>query len=115
MRSGKIGFLLSAGLVLAGALMVVIMFIQVYTKNNEINELRSQVTAAREANQLAQQISTDSMNMNELYVFATTTLGMQEATAGTTIKIRINSQSYTTSNLPVADVTGTKVTFHWFD
>ena len=104
MRSGKIGFLLSAGLVLAGALMVVMMFIQVYTKNNEINELRNQVTAAREANQLA-----------ELYVFATTTLGMQEATAATTIKIRINSQSYTTSNLPVAEVTGTKVTFHWFD
>ena len=112
MRSGKIGFLLSAGLVLAGALMVVMMFIQVYTKNNE---LRNQVTAAREANQLAQQISSDSMNMNELYVFATTTLGMQEATAATTIKIRINSQSYTTSNLPVAEVTGTKVTFHWFD
>ncbi|MBO4886786.1 MAG: hypothetical protein J5589_00540 [Firmicutes bacterium] len=115
MRSGKIGFLLCAGLVLAGGLMVVMMFIQVYTKNNEINELRSQVTAAREANQLAQQISSDSMNMNELYVFATTTLGMQEATAATTIKIRINSQSYTTSNLPVAEVTGTKVTFHWFD
>ncbi len=115
MRSGKIGFFLSAGLVLAGALMVVMMFIQVYMKNNEVNRLRGEVTAAREANAIASQVSTDSMNMNELYVFATTTLGMTEADASTTIKIRINSQSYTTSNLPVAEVAGTKVTFHWFD
>ena len=115
MRSGKIGFFLSAGLVLAGALMVVMMFIQVYMKNNEVNRLRVEVTAAREANAIASQVSTDSMNMNELYVFATTTLGMTEADASTTIKIRINSQSYTTSNLPVAEVAGTKVTFHWFD
>ena len=115
MRSGKFGFFLCSGLVLAGALMVVMMFIQVYMKNNEVNELRSEVTAAREANLIASQVASDSMNMNELYVFATTTLGMKEADASTTIKIRINSQSYTTSNLPVAEVAGSKVTFHWFD
>lgn len=114
MRSGKFGFFLCAALVLGGALMVVLMYIQVYVKNNEVNRLRGEVTAAREANQIASQISSESMNMNELYVFATTTLGMVEADATTTIKIRINSQSYTTSNLPVAEVAGTKVTFHWF-
>lgn len=114
MRSGKFGFFLSAGFVLAGALMVVLMFIQVYMANSEVNRLRAELTEAKEANQIANQIATDSMNMNDLYVFATTTLGMEEADAATTIQIRINSQSYTTSNLPVAELTGSKITFHWF-
>ncbi|MBO6158685.1 MAG: hypothetical protein J6P72_05400 [Firmicutes bacterium] len=114
MRSGKFGFFLSAGLVLAGALMVVLMYIQVYMANSEVNRLRAELTEEREANQIASQVATDSMNMNDLYVFATSTLGMEEADASTTIQIRINSQSYTTSNLPVAELAGSKVTFHWF-
>jgi len=68
-----------------------------------------------EANTIASQTASETMNMNELYEFATETLGMVEAEADTTIKIVITAQSYTTSNLPTAEIADSKVTFHWFD
>jgi len=112
---GRFNFFLCAGLVLVGLLSIVMMYIQVYMTNSEVNELRQELTEVEEANTIASQTASETMNMNELYEFATETLGMVEAEADTTIKIVITAQSYTTSNLPTAEIADSKVTFHWFD
>jgi len=111
---GRFHFFLCAGLIMAGCMLVVIMYIRVFSKTNEIADLRSQLTEIESANK-AQIATAETMNMDALYTYATEGLGMVDATAETTIQIRVVSQSYTTSNLPVQEIPDSKVTFHWFD
>ena len=111
---GRFHFFLCAGLIMVGCMMVVIMYIRIFSKTNEIAELRSQLTEIESANK-AQIATAETMNMDALYAYATDALGMVDATAETTIWIKVVSQSYTTSNLPVQEIPDSKVTFHWFD
>lgn len=111
---GRFHFFLCAGLIMVGCMMVVIMYIRIFSKTNEIAELRSQLTEIESANK-AQIATAENMNMDALYAYATDGLGMVDATAETTIWIKVVSQSYTTSNLPVQEIPDSKVTFHWFD
>ena len=111
---GRFHFFLCAGLIMVGCMMVVIMYIRIFSKTNEIAELRSQLTEIESANK-AQIATAENMNMDALYAYATEALGMVDATAETTIWIKVVSQSYTTSNLPVQEIPDSKVTFHWFD
>lgn len=110
----RFGFFLSVGLVLAGSLAVVVMYIQVFNKNNELSRLRAELTAVQEANVAQSQTVQDGMNMNDLYVYATEVLGMEEADAATTIRVSVTAQSFTSSNLPTAEAEQGKVRFHWF-
>lgn len=110
----KFNFFLCAGLVMAGCLAVVLMYVQVFSQKSQIADLKAQLREAQEANAVAQEIVAEQMNMTELYTYATGTLGMTEADNETTIVIEIPDNSYTISNLPIREVSGSKVTFHWF-
>lgn len=110
----KFSFFLCIGLVLAGAMSVILMYVQVYTANNRVNDLKNQVTEMEEENYKAKASDAGTMNMTEIYVYATDTLGMQEADQSTTITVRTSSSSYTTSNLPVSEIGESKVVYHWF-
>lgn len=111
----RFGFILSIILVLAGGLSILFMYIQVYLINNEVNQLSAQLTELQTQNEERRQNNVASMNMTELYGYATNTLGMVEADQSHTIIVKVSSSSYTTSNLPVSDTVKGKVTFHWFD
>lgn len=110
----KFNFFLCAGLVLAGCLSVVLMYIQVFSQETQIGQLQEQLAEAREANAIAQDTVGGQMTMTELYNYATGSLGMVEANANTIIRVKVENQSYTTSSLPVEDASESKVTFHWF-
>lgn len=109
----KFNFFLCAGLVMAGCLSVVLMYIQVFNQETQVGELQSQLAEAQAANAMAQNTTADTVTMTDLYTYATGTLGMVEADGKTTIQIQITNQSYTTSNLPIEDASESKVTFHW--
>ena len=111
---GRFHFFLCAGLVMAGCMLVVIMYIRLFSKTNELSSMRSQLNEIESANK-AQIATAENMNMDALYSYATDALGMVDATAETTIQIKVVSQSYTTSNLPVQEIPDSKVTFHWFN
>lgn len=110
----KFSFFLSAGLVMAGCLAMIMMYIQVFNQESQISDLQSQLREAQEANAVAQTVAAEQMNMTELYSYATGTLGMIEADGKTTIQIKVEDYSYTISNLPIKEVSESKVTFHWF-
>ena len=111
---GRFHFFLCAGLVMAGCMLVVIMYIRLFSKTNELSSMRAQLNEIESANK-AQIATAENMNMDALYSYATDALGMVDATAETTIQIKVVSQSYTTSNLPVQEIPDSKVTFHWFN
>lgn len=110
----KFNFFLCAGLVMAGCLSVVLMYIQVFSQEAQISDLQTQLAQAQEANAIAQNTVGSQMTMTELYGYATGTLGMVEANGKTIIDVTIQNQSYTTSTLPIEDVSESKVSFHWF-
>lgn len=110
----KFNFFLCAGLVMAGCLAVVLMYVQVFSQESQIADLKVQLREAQEANAVAKEVVTEQMNMTELYSYATGTLGMVEADNKTTILIEVPDNSYTISNLPSKEISGSKVTFHWF-
>lgn len=110
----KFSFFLSAGLVMAGCLAVVLMYVQVFSQESRIADLKVQLREAQDANAVAREIVTEHMNMTELYTYATGTLGMVEADNKTTILVEVPDNSYTISNLPVKEVSESKVNFHWF-
>ena len=110
----KFSFFMCAGLVMAGCLAVVLMYVQVFSQKSQITDLQAQLREAQEANAVAREIVSEQMNMTELYSYATGTLGMIEANNKTTILIEVPDQSYTISSLPIQEVSGSKVTFHWF-
>ena len=110
----KFNFFLCAGLVMAGCLAVVLMYVQVFSQESKIADLKAQLREAQEMNAVAKEIVAEQMNMTELYSYATGTLGMVEADNGTTILVEIPNNSYTISNLPIREVSGSKVSFHWF-
>ena len=110
----KFNFFLCAGLVMAGCLAVVLMYVQVFSQESQIADLKTQLREAQDANAVAKEVVAEQMNMTELYTYATGTLGMTEADNETTIVIEIPDNSYTISNLPIREVSGSKVTFHWF-
>ena len=105
----KFSFFLSAGLVMAGCLAVVLMYVQVFSQESRIADLKVQ-----DANAVAREIVTEHMNMTELYTYATGTLGMVEADNKSTVLVEVADNSYTISNLPVKEVSESKVSFHWF-
>lgn len=110
----KFNFFMCAGLVLAGCLSVVLMYVQVFSQKTRIGELQDELVAAQEANAIAEETVVDQMTMADLYSYATGTLGMVEADGTTTIRVKVTNQSYTTSSLPVEDASESKVSFHWF-
>ncbi len=110
----KFNFFLCAGLVMAGCLAVVLMYVQVFSQESKIADLKVQLREAQDANAVAREIVSEQMNMTELYTYATGTLGMKEADHNTTILIEVPDNSYTISNLPIREVSGSKVSFHWF-
>ena len=110
----KFSFFLSAGLVMAGCLAVVLMYVQVFSQESKIADLKVQLREAQDANAVAREIVTEHMNMTELYTYATGTLGMVEADNKTTVLVEVPDNSYTISNLPVKEVSESKVNFHWF-
>lgn len=110
----KFSFFLCAGLVMAGCLSVVLMYVQVFSRETQISELQEQLRAAQEANAIAQETVADQITMADLYSYATGTLGMVEANGNTTIQVTVSDRSYTTSSLPIQDTRESKVTFHWF-
>ena len=110
----KFSFFLCAGLVMAGCLAVVLMYVQVFSQESRIADLKAQLREAQEMNAVAKEVVAEQMNMTELYTYATGTLGMVEADHETTILVEIPNNSYTISNLPVREVSGSKVSFHWF-
>lgn len=110
----KFSFILCAGLIMAGCLAVVLMYVQVFSQKSQIVDLQAQLREAQEANAVSQEIVAEQMNMTELYSYATGTLGMVEADGRTTIQVKVEDHSYTISSLPVKEVSGSKVTFHWF-
>ena len=85
-----------------------------FSQESKIADLKAQLREAQEANAVAREIVAEQMNMTELYTYATGTLGMVEADHETTILVEIPNNSYTISNLPIKEVSGSKVTFHWF-
>lgn len=111
----KFNFFLFIGVALAGCLALVVMYARVYSQQSELNMLKEELSAAQETNEIAKQTIAEGMTMNDLYIYAVGSLGMVEADAGTTIRIKVQNQSYTTSNLPVQEIPKSKVTFHWFD
>lgn len=110
----KFNFFLCAGLVLAGCLAVVLMYMKVFSQEAAVSELEAELQAAKEANAIAQETVINQMTINELYSYAIGTLGMVEADSGTTMQIEVKNQSYTTSSLPTENANTNKVTFHWF-
>lgn len=110
----KFSFILCAGLIMAGCLAVVLMYIQVFSQESQIVDLQAQLREAQEANAVSQEVVADQMNMTELYSYATGTLGMVEADGSTTIQVKVEDHSYTISSLPVKEISESKVTFHWF-
>lgn len=110
----KFNFFLCAGLVLAGCLSVVLMYMQVFSQETQIEQLKSQLSAAQDANAIAQETVVEQMTMADLYSYATGELGMVEADGNTTIRIQVTNQSYTTSSLPIENASESKVSFHWF-
>ena len=90
------------------------MYVQVFSQESQIADLKTQLREAQDANAVAKEVVAEQMNMTELYTYATGTLGMTEADNETTIVIEIPDNSYTISNLPIREVSGSKVTFHWF-
>ncbi|MCI8632397.1 MAG: hypothetical protein HFE64_02810 [Lachnospiraceae bacterium] len=110
----KFNFFLCAGLVLAGCMAVVLMYVQVFNQETQIEQLKGQLTAARDANAIAQETVIEQMTMADLYSYATGELGMVEADGNTTIRIKVENQSYTTSSLPIENASESKVSFHWF-
>jgi hypothetical protein len=99
---------------MAGCLAVVLMYVQVFSQKSQIADLKAQLREAQEMNAVAREVVAEQMNMTELYTYATGTLGMVEADNGTTILVEIPNNSYTISNLPIREVNGSKVSFHWF-
>lgn len=110
----KFGFFMFAALIAGGLLYLMMMYIQVFNLHASINDLETQLQDARKENTVEQQQVSEQMNMSDLYTYAVGTLGMVEADSDHTIIITVDNQSYTTSNLPVADISDSKVTFHWF-
>ena len=110
----KFGFFVFAVAIAGGLLYLMMMYIQVFNLNASINDLEAQLQDAQKENNVEQQQVSEQMNMSDLYAYAVGTLGMVEADSDHTIIITVDNQSYTTSNLPVADISDSKVTFHWF-
>ena len=112
----KVYFFFCAGLLVTGALLILIQYMRVFSKNTEVSDLREQLAAAEDSNAvLAAEAGGETMNNDALYTYALGSLGMVEAGENEIIKIVVTNQSFTTSNLPTQDPTQSKVRYHWFD
>lgn len=107
-------FFVCAGLIMIGFLTMILSYVQVFNLNSQISSLRSQLVELQGDDNAVSQAAGDYLNMNDLYSYATDTLGMVEADSSTTIRVKVSKQSYTTSSLPVEEISDSKVTFHWF-
>lgn len=112
----RVRFYIYSLIILAGCFLVIVQYIQVFSINNEIADLREDLNEIEEDNKvLLSTVMGDTMNMDVLYAYATGSLGMVESTSETIIYVTIANKSYTNSNLPVQDVPESKVTYHWFE
>ena len=112
----RVRFYVYSLIILAGCFLVIVQYIQVFSINNEIADLRDDLNEIEEDNKvLLSTVMGDTMNMDALYAYATGSLGMVESTSDTIIYVTIANKSYTNSNLPVQDVPESKVTYHWFE
>lgn len=110
----RIYFFVCVAFLMGACMIIVLMYIRVFAATNDLAILRRQLNAI-EANNQTMEATVETMNMDQLYEYAIDTLGMVETGEDTIIKINVSIQSYTTSNLPVQEISESKVTYHWFN
>ena len=106
-------FLVSAFILLIGALSIVASYSDVYSRKARISALKEEIEQTRLSNGADVIRENPMQDMNALYTYAVDELGMQEADSTNTVFIQLPQQSYT--ELPAGPQEQTsRVRFHWF-
>lgn len=106
-------FVVSAMVLLIGALSIVTTYSQVYTKKAQIRALKAELEEAKELTAILSEAPELNMSMTEIYEYATNQLGMVEASGSDTVFIQTDHHSYTQVTEDTESAAA-RVTFHWF-
>ena len=109
----KIVFLFSAVILLIGSLTVVASYSDIYSRKAQITTLKANIEETRMSTASGIVRENPMQDMSELYTYAITELGMEEADGTNTVFITLPQYSYTEMPETAQEQT-TKVTFHWF-
>ena len=106
-------FLISAFILLIGALSIVASYSEVYSRKARISALKEEIEETRMSTAADVIRENPMQDMSALYTYAVDELGMQEADSTHTVFITLPQQSYT--ELPAGPQEQTsRVRFHWF-